>query len=105
MQVQITLFTCGGYAVGVKLAHCPADAQALMAVTHIRSINSQKSFGVQLKSMAQPVFDPELLDSCAGGDIDSPDLSFTLLPFTGTELAKLKALALADGSHKQRMHM
>lgn len=163
MQVQITLFTCGGYAVGVKLAHCLADALALTVFMHIWSINSQKSFGVQLKSMAEPVFDPELLDSCAGGDIDSPDrdqsltqtaralplhryswwdtsdegypelcipttenskpltqldhtqispsqpapwlswgfsrpVSFTLLHFTGTELSKLKALALADGS-------
>ncbi|CAI7582255.1 unnamed protein product [Penicillium bialowiezense] len=153
MQVQITLLG-GGYAVGVKLAHCLADAQALLVFMHLWSSNSQESFGYKhnLSAMNDPIFNPELLDSRAGGDIDSPDCdqnltqtarslplhrfswwdtadegypspsaeqlervqispsepapwttwdfsrpaSYTQLHFTGSELARIKARALAD---------
>ena len=164
MQVQISLLRGGGYAIGVKIAHCLADAQSLMVFVHLWSICSQKKFGSQPEPpiMDEPIFDPTLLDSCAGGDIDSPDhdqhltdvarslplhryswwdtadqgypqvfipttenskppaeqldhtqvspskpapwlswdlsrpVSYTLLHFTGSELAHFRALALAD---------
>ncbi|KAJ5337839.1 hypothetical protein N7452_004567 [Penicillium brevicompactum] len=74
MQVQVTLLG-GGYAIGVKLAHCLADAQTLMIFMKLWSANSQESFGNNCKPSAidEPIFNPELLDSLAGGDIDSPD--------------------------------
>lgn len=31
MQVQLNLFNDGGYGLGIKMVHCLADAQALMA--------------------------------------------------------------------------
>jgi hypothetical protein len=164
MQVQITLLRDGGYAIGVKMAHCLADAQALMVFVHLWSISSQKKFGSHPESpmMDEPVFDPTMLDSCAGGNIDGADrdqhltdaarslplhryswwdttdegypqvfipttenskppaeeldqtqvspskpapwlswdlsrpVGYTLLHFTGPELARLQALALAD---------
>ncbi|CAG7930785.1 unnamed protein product [Penicillium olsonii] len=73
MRVQITLLN-GGYAVGVKMAHCLADAQTLMTFMHLWSANSQESFGHEQDSskVEIPIFDPQSLDSCAGGDIDSP---------------------------------
>ncbi|CAG7989971.1 unnamed protein product [Penicillium salamii] len=71
VQVQITLLD-GGYAVGVKVAHCLADAQTLMIFMHLWSTKSQESFGDEHESspMGEPIFNPQLLDSCAGGDID-----------------------------------
>ncbi|KAJ5960131.1 uncharacterized protein N7479_007281 [Penicillium vulpinum] len=83
MQVQITLLQDGGYAIGIKLAHCLADAQALMVFVHLWAYNSKQKFGTQPESppMGEPVFDPALLDSCAAGNIDSsepdPDLVIT----------------------------
>jgi hypothetical protein len=75
MQVQITFLACGGYAIGVKLAHCLADAQALMVFVHLWAATSQKEFGSETEPpiMGEPIFNPTLLDNCAGGDIDSRD--------------------------------
>jgi hypothetical protein len=75
MQVQVTLLRDGAYAIGVKMAHCLADAQTLMVFVHLWSINSQKKFSPRREppTMDEPVFDPTLLDSCAGGNIDGPD--------------------------------
>ncbi|KAJ5185075.1 Transferase [Penicillium cf. griseofulvum] len=75
MQVQISLLQEGGYVIGIKLAHCLADAQSLMVFVHLWAYNSKKQFGNQPESslMGEPVFDPALLDSCASGDIDSPE--------------------------------
>lgn len=71
MQVQITLLD-GGYAVGVKIAHCLADAQTLMTFMQLWSVNSQESFGDEQNSslVGDPIFNPELLDNCVGGDIN-----------------------------------
>ncbi|KAJ5467513.1 Transferase [Penicillium sp. IBT 31633x] len=73
MQVQITLLRDGGYAIGIKIAHCLADAQALMIFVHLWAFNSQKQFGNQPVSplLGKPVFNPALLDTCAAGNIDS----------------------------------
>jgi hypothetical protein len=75
MQVQISLLQEGGYVIGVKMAHCLADAQTLMVFMHQWAHNSKKQFGNQPQTplMGEPVFDPALLDSCAAGDIDSPE--------------------------------
>lgn len=71
MSVQINTFTCGGYAVAVKMAHPLADAQALMVFMHQWAATSRAQDGqVAISLMGAPVFDPSLLDSCAAGDID-----------------------------------
>ncbi|KAE8323700.1 transferase family-domain-containing protein [Aspergillus sergii] len=76
MTIQITLFKGGGYAIGIKLPHCLADAQALMVFMqqwasacrvlhgHSNSIPPEDKFN--------PIFDPSLLDSKASGDINTP---------------------------------
>lgn len=81
MQVQISLLQEGGYVIGIKIAHCLADAQALMVFVHLWAYNSKKQFGNQPESpvMGEPVFDPALLDSCAAGDIDSAEPDQTLV--------------------------
>jgi hypothetical protein len=81
MQVQITLLRGGGYAIGIKVAHCLADAQSLMVFVHLWAYNSKKQFGHESESplMGEPVFDPALLDSCAAGDIDSPEPDQTIV--------------------------
>ncbi|KGO71944.1 Transferase [Penicillium italicum] len=75
MQVQVSLLQEGGYAIGIKMAHCLADAQALMVFVHLWAYNSKKQFGTEPESplMGEPVFDPALLDNCAAGDIDGPE--------------------------------
>jgi hypothetical protein len=75
MQVQISLLQEGGYVIGVKMAHCLADAQTLMVFMHQWAHSSKKQFGNQPETplMGEPVFDPALLDSCAAGGIDSPE--------------------------------
>lgn len=76
MLVQINLFRAGGYAIGIKMAHPLADAQALMVFMHQWAANNRGEYGQSSRSlMGVPVFDPVQLDSRAAGDIDasSPD--------------------------------
>ncbi|OKL58267.1 hypothetical protein UA08_06847 [Talaromyces atroroseus] len=72
MTVQITLFRDGGYAVGVKLAHPLGDAQALMVFVQRWAAKSRCLHGdtESPSLMPPPVFNPQLLDSHASGDID-----------------------------------
>jgi hypothetical protein len=72
MYVQINLFSCGGYGIGVKLAHQLADAQSLMVFVHKWAANARSLLtGRPSPSLfAEPVFDPPQLDSRAAGDID-----------------------------------
>ncbi|KAJ5550389.1 hypothetical protein N7461_005087 [Penicillium sp. DV-2018c] len=81
VQVQITLLRDGGYAIGIKVAHCLADAQSLMVFVHLWAYNSKKHFGNESEPplLGEPVFDPALLDSCAAGDIDSPEPDQTIV--------------------------
>ncbi|KAK8009202.1 transferase family protein [Apiospora marii] len=73
MLVQITLFACGGYGVGVRLAHPVADAQSMMVFMHKWAANSRNSCDNASASpslFGEPVFDPPRLDARAAGDID-----------------------------------
>lgn len=78
MAVQVNLFACGGYGVGVRLAHCVADAQSLMVFMHAwaATARSQSTAGAPSVSLFDdPVFDPQQLDERAAGNIDgaAPD--------------------------------
>ncbi|KAL4870568.1 hypothetical protein BDV12DRAFT_165830 [Aspergillus spectabilis] len=77
MQVQINLFSDGGYGIGIKMAHVLADAQTLMVFVHQWAANSRKTFGADGDDNVSPfagppIFDPALLDASAAGDIDAP---------------------------------
>ncbi|KAH8660707.1 transferase family-domain-containing protein [Tricladium varicosporioides] len=75
MTAQINKFSCGGYAIGIKMAHPLADAQALMVFMHQWAAASRALNGHPEKAqslMGAPVFDPAVLDSCSAGDIDAP---------------------------------
>ncbi|KAK8086200.1 transferase family protein [Apiospora phragmitis] len=75
MIVQITLFACGGYGVGVRLAHPVADAQSMMVFMHKWAANCRSSSASDATSslFGEPVFDPPRLNTRAAGDIDSPN--------------------------------
>ncbi|KAK7979747.1 histidine kinase-like protein HHK3p [Apiospora arundinis] len=91
MIVQITLFACGGYGVGVRLAHPVADAQSMMVFMHKWAANcrsAQHEESLSLSPFGDPVFDPAQLDARAAGHIDSlegPNLDL---------IAKARALPL-----------
>ncbi|KAE8149520.1 transferase family protein [Aspergillus avenaceus] len=74
VQVQVNLFSDGGYAISIKIAHVLADAQTLMVFMHNWAANSRKLFHAHNTSslMGHPVFDPAQLDAHAAGDIDAP---------------------------------
>lgn len=75
MTVQISLFSGGGYAIGVKISHMLADAQSLLVFVNLWATKSQAAmFGTtNIKShVGVPVFDPSALDARAAGNIDSP---------------------------------
>ncbi|KAI9924489.1 hypothetical protein ASPWEDRAFT_268474 [Aspergillus wentii DTO 134E9] len=75
MTVQINLFNDGGFAVGMQIAHCLADAQALMVFVHQWAATCRTLHGQQdsISLMGEPVFQPSMLDSQADGDIDAKE--------------------------------
>ncbi|KAE8163560.1 hypothetical protein BDV40DRAFT_287631 [Aspergillus tamarii] len=79
MTIQITLFQGGGYAIGIKMAHCLADAQALMVFMRQWAAACRILHGHSntVPLMDDPVFEPSMLDSKASGDINTktPDSS------------------------------
>ncbi|ROV87904.1 hypothetical protein VMCG_10279 [Cytospora schulzeri] len=73
VAVQITKFRCGGFAVGVTITHCLADALCLLTFVHSWAEHSRLLFEGSRDgsthgqaSRPMPVFDPELLDRHAG---------------------------------------
>ncbi|KAI9752548.1 MAG: hypothetical protein M4579_005585 [Chaenotheca gracillima] len=77
MMVQVTSFSCGGLAIGIKIVHSLADARSLTNfVRDWAAINRAMIMGAHLPSPG-PVFDPSLLDRAASGDIDAthPDVT------------------------------
>ncbi|KAE8373326.1 transferase family-domain-containing protein [Aspergillus bertholletiae] len=77
MTIQITLFDGAGFAIGIKMAHCLADAQALMVFVHQWAAACRVLHGHAnaISPMDDPVFDPSVLDAKASGDIhaETPD--------------------------------
>jgi hypothetical protein len=75
MMVQVNLFSCGGYGIGIKLAHQLADARSMTMFIHEWAANSQSIFEGRLNSSLSdaPLFDPSQLDSRAAGEIDGQE--------------------------------
>ena len=73
--IQITTFACGSTAIALEFTHCLADAHSMSVfVKDWASISHALLAGKTLPTLS-PTFDPQLLDSAAGGDIEaeSPD--------------------------------
>lgn len=73
--IQVTTFACGSTAIGLALAHGLSDAQTMCTFANDWAATSRALHqGTALPSFS-PVFDPQLLDAAAFGDIDadSPD--------------------------------
>ncbi|PSR85803.1 transferase [Coniella lustricola] len=92
-SVQVTRFTCGGWALGVKFTHCLSDAITLINFvkawaeqsrivmrrtrgTSSPSFESGNTKSTLLLSQSEtPVFDPSLLErhACISNDTEKPD--------------------------------
>ncbi|KAF1970375.1 hypothetical protein BU23DRAFT_211572 [Bimuria novae-zelandiae CBS 107.79] len=70
VAVQVTQFTCGGAAVGVKIAHCLADATALSQFMRDWSAVHAALISNSPLPEIHPVFEPWTLDQRATRDLD-----------------------------------
>lgn len=71
VAVQLTRFSCGGWAVGVMMSHCLADAVCLLRFVHAwaarsRALVAGSEHAAPGGGFPKPVFDPGLLDQHAG---------------------------------------
>lgn len=67
VAVQLTRFSCGGWAVGVMMSHCLADAVCLLRFVHAWAGRARALVaGGETVSLPKPVFEPGLLDRHAG---------------------------------------
>lgn len=72
-SAQVTTFSCGGFAVGIKITHCLSDAVCLVQFAKAWSARAGALFssetlaaGSSSSSPPRAVFDPSLLDRHAG---------------------------------------
>ncbi|KAL4945487.1 hypothetical protein BDV06DRAFT_209465 [Aspergillus oleicola] len=93
VSIQLTQFSCGGFALGIRIAHSLADAQALAVFMHRWSYEhsllpsgeknnpstTKPLFANGFFNSEQPLFNPQLLDTRAAGDINSPQPDETIL--------------------------
>ncbi|KAK1148082.1 hypothetical protein N8T08_010717 [Aspergillus melleus] len=81
--VQVTQFACGAVAIGMMFTHPMADAHTLAMVAHRWSYDHTVLFCDKSSTLSEtvvspppnPLYDPQMLDRCAPGDIDgtTPD--------------------------------
>jgi hypothetical protein len=69
--IQITTFACGIIAVAIKVAHVLADATTLARFAHDWAAISRTVLLHKEPLILSTVFNPELLDHAAAGDIDA----------------------------------
>ncbi|KAG0652360.1 bahd hydroxycinnamoyl transferase HCT1 [Hyphodiscus hymeniophilus] len=69
--IQITTFACGSTAIALEFAHCLADAHSMSVFIKDWASISQTIQAGEALPILSPTFDPQLLDSAAGGDIDA----------------------------------
>ncbi|KAF5620053.1 hydroxycinnamoyl-CoA shikimate quinate hydroxycinnamoyltransferase [Fusarium sp. NRRL 52700] len=75
LAIQITAFSCGGFAIALNGAHPLADATTLLAFIKHWAQDCREDLGNHLPA-PKPVFNPALIDNEAAGNIDAnePDL-------------------------------
>ena len=69
--IQFTTFACGSIAIGIAITHSLADAQTLSQFAKDWASVSCALFHSAPLPTLSPVFDPQLLDSYAAGNIDA----------------------------------
>ncbi|KAL4965939.1 transferase family-domain-containing protein [Aspergillus stella-maris] len=93
VSIQFTQFNCGGIALGIRIAHTLADAQALAVFMHRWSYENSLLFSGEENNpkatkpfftngffdSQPPVFNPQLLDTRAAGNIDVPQPDESIL--------------------------
>lgn len=73
--VQITEFACGSSSVGIAITHGLSDAQGMCTFAKDWASVCRALYASAILPSPSPVFNPQLLDANAAGDIDaeSPD--------------------------------
>lgn len=67
VAMQLTRFSCRGWAVGVMMSHCLADAMCLLRFVHAWAERSRVLVaGHEPAGLPKPLFEPGLLDRHAG---------------------------------------
>ncbi|RDL37653.1 Transferase family protein [Venustampulla echinocandica] len=76
VTIQLTTFACGSTAVAINITHSLADAQTLSQFAKDYASISRALMNGEPLPRLSPIFDPQLLDAFAAGDIDAetPDL-------------------------------
>jgi hypothetical protein len=70
--IQVTTFACGGIAIALKFAHPLSDAHCMaLFARDWAAVSRALLAGTELPRLS-PVFNPQLLDKHAAGDIDAP---------------------------------
>lgn len=71
LTIQVTAFSCGSLAIGLRITHVLADAHSLAYFIHDwASVSKSMVDNLPLPDLS-PIFDPQLLDQQAAGDIDA----------------------------------
>lgn len=73
MIVKITTFACGGVAIAPRLQHVLGDAQAFLRFVHDWAAVHKSLVKGFPRPVLEPVFDPEMLNNMAAGDIDGEE--------------------------------
>ncbi|KAJ9134860.1 Transferase family protein [Coniochaeta hoffmannii] len=75
LAIQLTQLACGGFVLAAKSTHPMADIATLARLVKDWGKVSGPMLHGEPLPMSSPVFDPALLDACAGGDInaEAPD--------------------------------
>ncbi|MCJ1235160.1 hypothetical protein MMC14_003126 [Varicellaria rhodocarpa] len=71
--IQLTTFSCHAMAFGVELAHPLGDAQSLAQFMHDWAATHRTLLNDATIPILEPIFDPQMLDYAAAGDIDGTD--------------------------------
>ena len=80
MMVQLTTFGCGGRALAVRIAHALADVPSIASFVQYWSKEHQALIsGRPYVADRRPLFDPQLLDKAATGDINATHPETALL--------------------------
>jgi hypothetical protein len=70
--IQFTTFACGSTSIVISITHCFADATAMSQFAKDWSLTSRALLSGEPLPALTPIFDPQLLDALAVGNIDAP---------------------------------
>ncbi|EUC34923.1 hypothetical protein COCCADRAFT_35495 [Bipolaris zeicola 26-R-13] len=79
MAVQLTQLACGGFVIAAKIAHPLADITALARFAQDWASNSRAMISKAPFPAPSSVFQPDLLDVCAAGDINAGEANPTIM--------------------------